>query len=730
MSYLSRTRRLRRSRGPQWARFLFAGMLVVLLGGLAAVGVVAAWVYKTASSAPPLTSLKQRNPGSLTEVFAADGTRLGFIQADDLVQPVNSQSIPESLKRATVAIEDQRFYNHQGVDYEGIIRAAYKNFTEHKTVQGGSTLTMQLVRNLYTEDRARSGLKGLKRKIREARLAQELEKAHDKNWVLTKYLNTVPYGTVGGQTAIGVGAAARLYFNKKVSELTLRQAAMLAGMPQAPSQYSPVLDPAATKARRNEVLRKMAQLGMLSPELAAKTEEKGLGLNMRGYFQRARERYVLDYIQSELVKEYGTATVKLGGLRVYTTIDLKKQQEARAAIKEAMGDIGPSSAIVTIDPRNGDILTMASSARYGKSKFNLAAQGHRQPGSSFKVMALMTALRLGVNPDTTRYTSVSPTHIDQPDCGAPFDIKTYGGTSGGNMTLHEATLRSDNSVYIQLASDLGPDKIKQTARMMGITSPLHGYCAETLGGLSNGVSPLEMADAYATIASGGYRNRPRIIRKVTFPDGHSDLPSRWRVKRTKVFSDGVTYEATKILQDNVNAGTGTHAKLPCPQGGKTGTTDHNTDAWFVGFTPRLATAVWVGYPNSRIEMNALYHGGPVDGGTYPADIWHAYMAKAIGKFCGSFPQPKEPFVSQPFFGHYATTGLKPAGTPQPSLGYYTSPPVTSPGTTAPSATATPATPHATPSPQQGFDPNKYETPPQGEPNTGGATAPAATATPG
>jgi penicillin-binding protein 1A len=719
MTYSTRIRRQRRSRGPQWGRYVLAGLLVVVLVGLTAAGVVAAWVYKTAASAPPLSSLKQRNPGSLTEVFASDGTRLGFIQADDLVQPVNSKTIPASLKQATVAIEDQRFYKHSGVDYEGIIRAAYKNFTEHKTVQGGSTLTMQLVRNLYTSDRSRNGLKGLKRKIREAKLAEELEKAHNKTWVLTKYLNTVPYGTVGGQTAIGVGAAARLYFNKKVSDLTLRQSAMLAGMPQAPSQYSPVLAPQATIARRNEVLNKMAQLGMISRATALATERQGLGLNMKGYYRRARERYVLDYIQSELIKQYGLATVKSGGLRVYTTIDLKFQQYARAAIRDAMGNVGPSSAIVTIDPRNGDILTMASSERYSRSKFNLAAQGHRQPGSSFKVMALMTALRLGVNPDTTRYTSVSPTHIDQPDCGAPFDVKTYGGTSGGNMTLHQATLRSDNSVYIQLASDLGPDKVKQTARMMGITSPLHGYCAETLGGLSNGVSPLEMADAYATIASGGYRNRPRIIRKVTFPDGHSELPAAWRVKRTKVFSDGVTYEATRILQDNVNAGTGTHANLGCPQGGKTGTTDHNTDAWFVGFTPRLATAVWVGYPNARIEMNTLYHGLPVDGGTYPADIWHAYMQHAIGKFCGPFAKPKQAFVSQPFFGHYATTGLKQAGTPTPA-----------PGTTVPGATPTPpttTTPGATATPE-GFDPNKYETPPQPEPGTGGTAAP--TATPG
>ena len=215
-----------------------------------------------------------------------------------------------------------------------------------------------------------------------------------------------------------------------------------------------------------------------------------------------------------------------------------------------------------------------------------------------------------MNPNSTRYTSVSPTHIDDPSFGAPFEIKTYGGTSGGNMNLVQATLRSDNSVYIQLALDLGPDKVADTAVDMGIKRRhVHGYPAESLGGLENGVSPLEMATAYATIASGGYRNRPTAITKVEFERiGRSELPRRWRPHRTKVFPDGVTYEATKILEQNIQGGTGTHANIGCPAGGKTGTTDLNTDAWFVGFTPRLATAVWVGYPNDRTQMNGLYFG--------------------------------------------------------------------------------------------------------------------------
>jgi penicillin-binding protein 1A len=689
---------------------LLGVLVVLLLGGLAAAA-AGMWVLRAANDGPTLSSLKRKDPGSTSAVYAADGTRLGFIQADDLSVPVDSNEIPDVLKQATVAIEDQRFYKHKGVDYEGLVRAAFKNVANKKTVQGGSTLTMQLVRNLYTQNYSRTGIQGYERKLQEARLARDLERQHDKNWVLTKYINSVPYGTVGGQTAVGAGAAARMYFNKPVKDLTLREAAMLAGMPQAPSDYSPTGNPDGTKARRNEVLSKMAELKMISPQTAAAAEEKGLGLHMEKYFAHRRERFFFDYIQQELIKQYGEKTVKLGGLKVYTTIDLKKQVEARAAIAEKLGDVGPSSAIVSIDPKNGDIVAMASSADYGKSKYNLAAQGHRQPGSAFKPMVLLTALREGVNPDTTHYTSISPMEFKDPPC-APWTVKTYGGKGAGDLTLHSATLKSDNSVYAQLTSDLGPDKVKETARMMGITSKLNGYCAEAIGGLERGVSPLEMANAYATIASGGIRNRPRAIRKVVFADGHSELPNRWKVKRTRAFDDGVTYEATQILEDNVQGGTGTHAQIGCPAAGKTGTTDHNIDAWFVGFTPRMATAVWVGYPKQHIEMNGLYFGRNVDGGTFPADIWGAYMKKAVGKYCGGFPQPKTPFVSQPFFGHYATTG-KPKSDAGKGTGDET-------GKKKGDKGDKPGTGEKTQGGANGgttYDPSQYESPAQGPPDT-------------
>lgn len=659
MSHSSRIRK-RHNGGSHFGRFALLAALFILALAATAGGVAASWIVRTANSAPPLSSLKQRDPGSISAVYSDDGTLLSYLQDINMRQPVASKDIPQVLKNAVVAIEDERFFKHKGVDYEGLVRAAVKNAVSKKTVQGGSTLTMQLVRLLYTEDYTRGGLDGIKRKLREAKLANELEQAHSKDWVLAKYINSVPYGTIGGQSAYGAEAASRMYFNKSIKHLTLIEAAMLAGMPQAPSSYSPVDYPARTKVRRNEVLTKMAELKMISPQEAAVAKAKGLGLEMDGYYQRKRESFFVEYVKSELIKEYGREAVLRGGLKVYTTIDLKKQREARAAIQSQMGAAGPSSAIVSIDPKNGDIVTMASSAEYGDSNFNLAAQGHRQPGSVFKVMTLMTALRQGVNPDSTHYVSKSPIEFASPPCGSPaspWTVKTYGGKGAGGMNLRQATLASDNSIYAQLASDLGPDKVKETARMLGITSKLNGFCAETLGGLERGVSPLEVANAYATIADGGYRNRPRAIRKVVFPDGHSELPKRWKVKRTKAFEDGMTYEATKILEANIQGGTGTKAAIGCPAGGKTGTTDHNTDAWFAGFTPRLATAVWVGYPSSNaVFMNHEFFGGAVDGGTFPSLIWGAYMKQAVGGYCGDFPQPKQPFSSIPFTGHFANSG--------------------------------------------------------------------------
>ena len=644
----NRRRRARRSAGPA---FLILGVLATLLaiGGLGTVG----YVVGLASTAPELDELKPVDQGASSVVYASNGERLGFIQYDILRTEIPGTDIPQTLKDATVAIEDERFYEHKGVDAEGVVRAAIKNIESGKTVEGGSTLTMQLVRTLYiTKERT------FKRKIHEAKLAEELENLHDKKWIINKYLNNAPYGTVGGQTAVGVQAAARVFFNKPAARLELHEAALLAGLPQAPTDYNPFYEEGKALRRRNQVLDKMAELRMVEPQTAAAAKERPLGVQPSKYYTARRESYFFDYVKQRLINKYGIDQVRRGGMSIYTTIDLQMQRKAREAIASVLSfPNAPKSAIVTVNPRNGRILAMASSASYAQTKFNLAAQGRRQPGSTFKIMGLMAALQRGVSPEGTSYTS-KPLKFNDPKYG-PIETKTYDNTYGGRMNLVRATTKSDNSVYMQLGLDLGPDAVKEAARKMGIKSKLNGYPAEILGGLERGVSPLEMANAYATIASGGMRNEPVAITKVRFRDG-TVKTELGKPRRTRQFSDGVTAKATDILEQNVKGGTGTKAQIGCPAAGKTGTTDNHTDAWFVGFTPNLASAVWVGFPTRRIEMYPPTTPISVAGGTYPADIWGRYM-KGVKRGCDAFKKPKTPFKAAPFFGKYATTGAPKGG---------------------------------------------------------------------
>jgi penicillin-binding protein 1A len=646
---LERQRRRRRRGGAARVIILTFAVLVscAVIGVLSAVG----YVVGIANSAPDLSTLKPQDPGRISTVLAADGSRLGFIQNDVLRTTIPSSQIPQSMKDATVAIEDERFYQHKGVDFEGVVRAALKNASSGQTLQGGSTLTMQLIRTLYTGSREKT----FKRKVREAKLAEELENIHSgrrgKAWILTKYLNSVPYGTNGGQTAVGVQAAARAYFNKPASQLTLAESALLAGLPQAPSQYNPFRQPGPATARRNAVLRKMADVGFISEAAARAATREPLELHPNSYFRQKRESYFFDYVSDELIKRYGVKTVRGGGLTIKTTIDLDLQHKARAAIAQDLSFPGaPSSAIVTIDPSNGHILTMASSARYQDSKFNIAADAKRQPGSTFKVMALVAAVAKGIDPSTTSYTSGA---VQLGPQYGNITINCYGGhcSGAGSKNLVAATTSSDNTVYIRLALDLGPKYVAATAKKLGITSVLQGYPSETLGGLRNCCSPLEMANAYATIASGGWRNKPKAITEVRFPDGKVD--NLGKPQRVKVFDAAPMYEVTKILQANIKGGTGRRAEIGCPAGGKTGTTEDNKNAWFVGYTPRLATAVWVGFPKANIPMSNLFQGGPVDGGTFPAQIWGRYMKLAKRSFCGEFRKPDHAFKSKAFKGKHS-----------------------------------------------------------------------------
>jgi penicillin-binding protein 1A len=341
-------------------------------------------------------------------------------------------------------------------------------------------------------------------------------------------------------------------------------------------------------------------------------------------------------------------------MKVYTTINLKMQNLARRAIADHLYEPGqPSAALVTIDPSNGHILAMASSAAYGKTVFNYATQAFRQPGSTFKAIDLMAAVRMGVSPTSTYYDSHELTPGWDP-LAPSWHVQTDDHSYHGTISLSEAIALSDNTVYAQLGADITPERIRQAAYDMGVTSHLDAYPAEAIGGLSRGVSPLEMADAYATIADGGVRNRATAIERVVMPGGRVDHPGSKHRRRT--FTDGQAYEVTRALEGVLTHGTAAGMGIGCPAAGKTGTTSSFTDAWFVGYTPHLSTAVWVGYPKETTSMTAVPGYGEVFGATIPAPIWHEFMLSAHGSRCDDFPAPSTPFVPQPFSGTHQASG--------------------------------------------------------------------------
>jgi penicillin-binding protein 1A len=686
MSYRKRQQRRHAGKGRGRVVVIVLAVVVssVVVAALSAIG----YVIAIADSAPNISELKPIDKGATSVVYAADGSRLGYVQSDTIRTPIPWSDMPVAIRQGTVAIEDRRFYHHGGVDIAGIARAAFKDVTTGKPLQGGSTITQQLVRNLYIKDPKRD----LKRKIREAKMADDLEKLHPKQWILREYLNNVPYGTVDGRTAVGIEAAARVFFYKRAKDLSLDQAALLAGLPQAPSQFNPFREPNAALQRRNEVLQAMVRSHFVSQDEASAAAEKPLGIRRTNLYTKKREPYFFDYVQDQLISHYGVNVFRAGGLRVYTTVVPKLQDAARRAIAGQLNlSSDPSSAIVSIDPHTGYIRAMASSGTYNGRQFNLAAQGHRQPGSAFKTMVLTTAIRQGIDPNSTVYVS-KPLSLNVPGYG-PWRVKTYSNTYGGAMNIVQATLKSDNTVYAQLDIDVGPKEVAKTAHLLGIRTKLDGIPSEGLGGLRLGVSPLEMSSAYATLAAGGMYSEPRAIRKVVFPDGKVD--DLGKPKRKRVISDGDAYEVTKILEMNVQRGTATHANYGCPAAGKTGTTDNYNDAWFVGYTPSMATSVWVGYPNALVEMRSV-HGITVAGGTFPAQIWHDYMS-SVHSNCAQFPKPTNPAHFSPFFGKYSATGRNYRGAYNyraPSPGGYS----------------------AGGQNYRGYDPRLYAGPPQGPPH--------------
>src|SRR3954465_8486237 len=469
MSQRSRRRRQRVQVSGRKKMLLALGIPLAVSSLAIAVGIV--WLVSIYDSAPSLASLRPITHGAISKVYGADGSLLGVIHSDKIRQPIGTGQIPQDLKDATVAIEDKRFYDHGGVDPSAIIRAGWEDLVAGGTArQGGSTITQQLVRNLYIEDPQDT----LRRKIIEAHLANEEEDQHSKDWILTKYLNTAPYGTNEGATAIGVEAAAETYYSKHAEDLTLPAAATTAGLPQAPSQYNPLLNPRAALARRNEVLHAMRQQGDITSSEYSDALDQGLDLDPGQKYNRIRDPYIFDLVKQELQDRYGVNTVQNGGLKVYTTLQPQLQQAAQSAVDSCSvcySGGGPASALASVDPSNGEIVALASTQRYSlSSQFNFAAHAQRQPGSSFKVYDLTAAIRQGIDPDSTYYDGSSPKTLTTPG-GTPWTVNN-AEQGGGTMALTEATWESVNVIFAQLGLDVGPENIAKTAYDMGITSPL------------------------------------------------------------------------------------------------------------------------------------------------------------------------------------------------------------------------------------------------------------------
>jgi len=626
-------RRRRKPHHPIWHKVAIPlGILAALV--MVAGGIAAAWAINIYNSAPPLSSLKPVQKGRSSAIYAADGSLIGFIRSENVRQPLPEKSQPQVLRDATIAIEDKNFFKHGALDYEGIARAAWKDLEAGAAVQGASTITQQLVRNLYIHNPENT----LKRKLIEASLAVELEEAHGKNWILTQYLNSAPYGTVEGQTAVGAEAASQTYFSKPAKDLNLTEAALLAGLPQAPSEYNPFLDPKAALKRRNEVLLVMNEQGYIDGDEFREARTRGLGLNPGDKYQVIKDPFLFDLVQNELIDKYGINTVRKGGLKAYTTIEPDLQAKAEYAVENycsvCYSEGGPVAGLASVNPKNGAIVALANTEGFAdESQFNYAWQARRQPGSSFKTFVLTTAVKEGIDPGSTYYDGTSPKTLEIPG-GGTWTVNNSEGEGGGSYNLESATWDSVNVVYAQLDLDVGPESVTETAKEMGIESPLQSVPAEGIGGLGSGVTPLEMADAYATLASGGIHHDPTAVSKVEFPNGKVDDFEKESGKR--VLTPGQAYEVTRILEGVITQGTGAgYTNTGCTDAaGKTGTSEELSDAWFVGFTPLFSTAVWVGHPTTR-EYTGF--GGPTAG-----PIWANYMSEALEGDCPEFETGSAP----------------------------------------------------------------------------------------
>ena len=561
-------------------------------------------------------------PAVSSQVFDSHGRLITTLHSDQNRLPIDINKVPQNLQNAFIAAEDNRFYEHIGIDPIGIFRPIFANLTNRGIAQGGSTVTQQLAKNAFLSQE-----QTLKRKIQEAMLALEIEHKYSKKEILEMYMNQIYFG----QGAYGIQTAAKTYFNKDVNELTLTQCAMLAGLPKSPNYYSPFNNLNEAKKRKNVVLDQMVKYGYVSAAEAEDAKNQDLGLS-KSHQSKEADEYAsfIDYVSQQVAKKYGDDALYKEGLKIYTTMDVDKQHAAVRAMRnlpnnytDENGLTQPQAAIVSIDPKTGHILAMVGGR--GQDSFNRASMAVRQPGSAFKPFVYLTALQHDMTPDTTM--------DDQPVTYGSWSPKNAGGSYSGTMALSDALAHSVNTIAVQLADKVGTKNIIANAKKMGITTldAKDDNLAMALGGLTKGVTPLEMASAYGTFANKGVHVKPTAIVKILDRNGNvlEDASTLEKEEtKTRVMSEREAYEMTTMLEGVIDHGTGTAAAIGRPAAGKTGTTDDNKDAWFVGYTPDIVTAVWIGDDTGSHSLGEIY------GGTIPAEIWKDYMSSATSDESG------------------------------------------------------------------------------------------------
>jgi penicillin-binding protein 1A len=614
-----------RGNGGGAGRIIRAISLVTLFGLLLGAGIVAGLVASYSRNLPDINRMADYQPSRSTRVFARDGTQLANLYTENRIWIPIAQ-IPVPVRNAFIATEDQHFYQHHGVDFGGILRAGIADW-RHEQFQGASTITQQLARRLFL-----SGQVSIARKVQEALLAIEIERYYTKDEILERYLNIIYFGS----GAYGIQAAAHTYFGTDVSRLTIGQAAMLAGMPAAPSDYSPFVSLQRAKERQRHVLERMVASDFITKTQMDEQLAKPLGLiaERPSGLQSYKYPYFTTYVTHLLETQFGHQATFEGGLQVYTTMDPRMQQLAQDAVSwginqgKAEGIGAGEGALVAIRPSTGEILAMVGGAEPFSlgNQFNRAWQARRQPGSSFKPYVYTAAIDSGMTPVST--IDDSPISYPMGD-GTRWAPKDDDNRFLGPITLRYALAQSRNVVAVKLIEQLGVDKVMEYAKRMGVKSPLEANLSLALG--TSGVAPLDQAAGYATLANAGIHIDPTPIRIVRDSFGTPVLDNSYP-QQTEVVSAGTAYVVTSMMESVINEGTGfPNAQIGRPAAGKTGTTSDFRDAWFVGFTPDLVTAVWIGNDNYH-KMNESY------GGDIPARIWAKFMKAALAK------TPKHDFV--------------------------------------------------------------------------------------